>query len=128
MAWRTGRLVVHDRRDNPTDTPVIGESTAPAIVQANSNGGAETITFDKTVFKTPQTITLNGTQSWSCERHDRAETITGPKAGVTVNGGGNSRVFSGKSWCSCSTRTSPRPSRACNQRRQCRLRLPGWRP
>ena len=28
-----------------------------AVGQANSAGGAETIAFDKTVFKTPQTIT-----------------------------------------------------------------------
>jgi hypothetical protein len=40
--------------NNPTDTPVAGETDLrQAIVQANSNGGAETITFDKTVFKTP---------------------------------------------------------------------------
>src|SRR5271166_3665907 len=63
-----------------------------AIGQANSAGGAETITFDKTVFKTAQTINLNGTQ---LELSDTTgtETITGPKAGVTVNGGGLSRVF-----------------------------------
>ena len=44
------------------------------------------------MFKTPQRITLNGTQ---LELSDTTgtETITGPKAGVTVNGGGNSRVF-----------------------------------
>src|SRR5262249_7774887 len=41
---------------------------------------------------TPQTITLSGTQ---LELSDTTgtETITGPKAGVTVSGGGNSRVF-----------------------------------
>ena len=55
-------------------------------------GGAETITFDKTVFKTARTINLNGTQ---LELSDTTgtETITGPRAGVTVNAGGNSRVF-----------------------------------
>ena len=44
------------------------------------------------MFKTPQTITLNGTR---LELSDKTgtEKITGPKAGVTVNGGGNSRVF-----------------------------------
>jgi fibronectin-binding autotransporter adhesin len=44
------------------------------------------------VFKTPQTITLNGTQ---LELSDTTgtETITGPKAGVTVSGDGLSRVF-----------------------------------
>ncbi len=63
-----------------------------AVGQANSAGGAETIAFDKTVFKTPQTITLTGTQ---LELSDTSgtETITGPKAGVTVSGGGQIRVF-----------------------------------
>ena len=44
------------------------------------------------MFKTPQTITLTGTQ---LELSDTTgtETITGPKAGVTVSGGGLSRVF-----------------------------------
>ncbi len=63
-----------------------------AIVQANTNGGVETITFDKTVFTTPQTITLTGGQ---LELNDTTgkETITGPKVGVTVSGDGLSRVF-----------------------------------
>ena len=38
-------------------------SLAWAVGQANLNGGAETITFDKTAFKTAQTINLNGTRS-----------------------------------------------------------------
>ncbi len=44
------------------------------------------------MFKTPQTITLAGTQ---LELSDTTgtETITGPKPGVTVSGGGHSRVF-----------------------------------
>ena len=46
--------------NNPTDTPVAGKTDLrQAITLANTNGGAETITFDKTVFKTPQTINLN---------------------------------------------------------------------
>ncbi len=63
-----------------------------AVGQANSAGGAETVNFDKQVFKTPQTITLLGTQ---LELSDTTgtETITGPKADVTVSGGGASRVF-----------------------------------
>ena len=63
-----------------------------AIAQANTTGGTDTITFDSTVFNTPQTITLTGTQ---LELSDTTgtETITGPKAGVTVSGGGASRVF-----------------------------------
>ena len=93
MALEDRRLLSTIVVNNPTDTPVTGEiDLRQAIGQANTNGGAETITFDKTVFKTPQTITLNGTQ---LELSDTTgtETITGPKAGVTVNGGGNSRVF-----------------------------------
>ena len=79
--------------NNPTDTPVTGETDLrQAIGQANSTGGAETITFDPTVFASPQTITLTGGQ---LELSDTSgtETITGPAAGVTVSGGGTSRVF-----------------------------------
>ena len=49
--------------NNPTDTPVAGETDLrQAITLANSLTGANTITFDPTVFATPQTITLSGTQ------------------------------------------------------------------
>ena len=46
------------------------------------------------MFKTPQTITLDPTLG-QLELTDTTgtETITGPKAGVTVSGGGASRVF-----------------------------------
>jgi hypothetical protein len=63
--------------NNPTDTPVAGQTDLrQAIVQANSIGGAETIMFDSSVFATPQTITLTGTQ---LELTDTTgtETITG---------------------------------------------------
>ncbi len=93
-------LALEDRRllstvvvNNPTDTPVKGQiDLRQAIVQANTTGGDQTIVFDSTVFKTPQTITLNGTQ---LELSDTtgAETITAPAAGLTVSGGGLSRVF-----------------------------------
>jgi hypothetical protein len=79
--------------NNPTDTPVAGlTDLRQAIAQANTNGGDQTIVFDKKVFKKPQTITLDGTQ---LELSDTTgtETIEGPKAGVTVDGGGMSRVF-----------------------------------
>ena len=93
MALEDRRLLSTIVVNNPTDTPVAGQiDLRQAIVQANTNGGTETITFDKTVFKTPQTITLTGTQ---LELSDTTgtETITGPAAGVTVSGGGKSRVF-----------------------------------
>jgi fibronectin-binding autotransporter adhesin len=79
--------------NNPTDTPVAGQTDLrQAITQANTSGGAESITFDKTVFSTPQTIDLSDGQ---LELSDATglETITGPSAGVTVNAGGSSRVF-----------------------------------
>ena len=62
------------------------------INQANADDQANTIVFDSTVFSTPQTITLNGGQ---LELSDTSgtQTITGPAAGVTISGGGNSRVF-----------------------------------
>ena len=54
--------------------------------------GANTIDFDSTVFNTPQTITLTGGQL-ELSNTSGTETITGPAAGVTVSGGGLSRVF-----------------------------------
>ena len=66
-------------------------SLREAIAGANAVPG-QTITFDNTVFKTSQTIDLTGGQ---LELSDTTgtETITGPKAGVTIDAGGNSRVF-----------------------------------
>ena len=81
--------------NNPTDTPVTGEmDLREAIVQANTSGGNETITFDSKVFKTPQTITLDPTLG-QLELSDTTgtETITGPAVRVTVSALGASRVF-----------------------------------
>ena len=66
-------------------------SLREAIASANVVPG-QTITFDKNVFKASQTINLSGGQ---LELTDTSgtETIIGPKAGVTVSGGGLSRVF-----------------------------------
>jgi fibronectin-binding autotransporter adhesin len=79
--------------NNPTDTPVAGDiDLRQAIALANVNGGDEAIVFDSTVFNAPLTITLAGTQ---LELSDTTGTvsITGPAAGVTISGGGASRVF-----------------------------------
>src|SRR6516225_357694 len=95
MALEDRRLLSTIVVNNPTDTPVVGQiDLRQAIVLANTNGGAETITFDKTVFKAPQTITLNPTLG-QLELSDTTgtEAIVGPKAGVTVDAGGASRVF-----------------------------------
>ena len=62
------------------------------INQANADDGANTIVFDPTVFSTPQTITLSGGQL-ELEDTGGTQTITGPAAGVTISGGGSSRVF-----------------------------------
>ena len=62
-----------------------------AVGQANLNAGADTITFNPAVFAKAQTITLTAGQ---LELSDPAAiSITGPAAGVTVSGGGLSRVF-----------------------------------
>ena len=67
-------------------------SLRQAVNLANVLGVAGTITFDPTVFASAQTITLTGTQL-ELSNTSGTETITGPAAGVTVSGGGLSRVF-----------------------------------
>ena len=73
---------------DPTDGKT---SLREAIASANALPG-HTITLDTTVFASPQTITLTGTQL-ELSNTTGTETITGPAAGVTVSGGGLSRVF-----------------------------------
>ncbi len=62
------------------------------INEANADDGPNQIVFDPTVFSTPQTITLSGSE---LELSDTGgmQTITGPAAGVTISGGGMSRAF-----------------------------------
>ena len=62
------------------------------IAQANANSGANTIRFAPSVFATHKTITLGGTQL-ELRNTSGATTITGPTAGVTINGNNASRVF-----------------------------------
>ncbi len=86
----TGPLVV-----NTTDG---GDKTVPnkltlfeAVELANFRTSADTITFDPTVFASPQTITLTAGQ---LELTDSATTtITAPAAGLTISGNDASRVF-----------------------------------
>ena len=63
------------------------------IDQANTNAGPDTIDFDRTVFSTPQTITLTSGQ---LELTDAATTtITGPGSSLlSISGNNASRVFS----------------------------------
>ncbi len=66
-------------------------SLRQAVNLANVLGGdTESITFSSTVFGTAQTITLTAGQ---LELSSGSPTITGPAAGVTISGGGASRVF-----------------------------------
>ncbi len=64
-----------------------------AVNFANADtSGSAAISFDPGVFGTPQTITLTGSQL-ELSNTGEAETVTGPAAGVTISGGGLSRVF-----------------------------------
>ena len=63
-----------------------------AVGQADFDPGNNTIDFDSTVFNTPQTITLSEGQL-ELSNTSGTETVTGPTAGVTISGGGLSRVF-----------------------------------
>ncbi len=84
-------LVVNTTADGSASSP--GElSLRQAVALADSLGGFQTIAFDPTVFATAQTITLT---SGELELSDTTGTVTinGPAAGLTISGGGNSRVF-----------------------------------
>ncbi len=81
-------FTVNSTGDTGTGSGLVGDLRY-CITQANAAGGPETITFDKTVFQTPQTIT--GT--FELSDTTGTETILGPVAGVTISGGGNGNVF-----------------------------------
>ncbi len=84
-------LVVNTTADGTACPP--GELDLRAAINlANISNGAQTITFDPTVFATAQTITLTDGQL-ELSNTSGTETITGPAAGVTISGGGLSRVF-----------------------------------
>ncbi len=78
-------LALEDRRllSNIVVTNTASSGTgslAWAVGQANLNGGAETITFDETAFKTAQTINLNGSAA-RADRHDGNGDDHGPDGG-----------------------------------------------
>ncbi len=91
-AFQTQTGLVVNTTSDDTGSPSGDLSLRQAINLANALGGTETITFDPTIFATAQTITLTQGQ---LELSDTSgmETIMGPAAGVTVSGGGQSRVF-----------------------------------
>jgi hypothetical protein len=76
---------------NTRDDGSVG-SLRWAVGQANAHPGADSIDFDSGAFSAPRTITLNGAQ---LELSDTtgATSITGPAAGLTIDGGYRSRVF-----------------------------------
>ncbi len=77
-----------------TNTNASGPgSLADVITQANAASGTATITitFDPTVFATGQIITLSG--ELELKNNSAPIVIEGPEAGVTISGGGLSRVF-----------------------------------
>ena len=85
-------LVVNTTSDSAYTAPGVN-TLRLAITYANSfTTGTPTITFDPTVFASAQTITLTSGQL-ELSNTTVTETITGPAAGVTVSGGGASRVF-----------------------------------
>src|SRR5271157_1225772 len=92
----TGPVFTHLIVNTTSDSlfPGVGLlSLREAIAFANADSlGNSNIPFDSKVFGLPQTITLTGTQL-ELSNTSETETITGPNKGVTVSGGGLSRVF-----------------------------------
>jgi hypothetical protein len=76
--------------DNGTSDPAFdGTSLREASHYANIHPGPDVITFDPTVFSTPQTITLTLGELPITD----SLTITRPAAGLTISGNNASRIF-----------------------------------
>ena len=87
-------IVVNTTADSsgPAAFGLVSLRDAVNLANANTSGTAETITFDPTVFTTPQTITLSaGTLTLSNTRS--ATTIQGPATGLTIDGNNAVTVF-----------------------------------
>ena len=97
-SWRSSRAASCCPRSPSTAWGMRGEVRATRATCGTASTTPTPITrrtqivFDSTVFSTPQTITLAGSQL-ELEDTGGTQTITGPAAGVTISGGGNSRVF-----------------------------------
>src|SRR5262249_35748914 len=59
--WVPSTFTVNSTADLGTGSGMAGDLRY-CLTQANSSSGANAIVFDPTVFATPQTITLSGTQ------------------------------------------------------------------
>jgi hypothetical protein len=82
--------------DSGSGSGLVGD-LRHCVNQANSAGGYETIHFDATVFKTPQTIALTSAQGQLDLNYPSAANLTilimGPSAGVTLSGNDSTRMF-----------------------------------
>ena len=85
------RLLATFTVTNTADGNVPG-TLRTAIANADLATGPSTIEFDPTIFGTPQTITLAGSQL-ELTNTSASVTITSPPAEVTISGAGKSRVF-----------------------------------
>jgi hypothetical protein len=85
----TGSLVVTSTSDSPT---APGNTLRDAIAYAESIGGG-TITFDPTVFKNPQTITLDGSRLALAATTNPIIIDGSGTGGVTISGDNKSSVF-----------------------------------
>ena len=75
------------------DTDAAGTITLrDAIAMANADTTPATIYFDPTVFATPQTIVLSGTEL-ELSNFNQPITLQGPSVGVTINANGASRAL-----------------------------------
>ena len=76
-----------------TNTDASGTGSLAAVIgEADTNYQANTIVFNSAAFSTHQMITLGGSPLKLSDASG-TQTINGPAAGVTINGGGNSPVF-----------------------------------
>jgi fibronectin-binding autotransporter adhesin len=86
------QLIVNTTSDSLFPGPGL-LSLPEAVRFANfDRSGKANISFDSTVFSSPQTITLLGTEL-ELSNTSETETITGPAAGLTIDAGGKSRVL-----------------------------------
>ena len=95
------RLEVMEDRDPSLSSFVVSntDDSGPGIAPPRRSstptpaGQPRRSTFDPTAFATPQTITLTPKARLELSDPTGTETITGPAAGLTISGGGQSRVF-----------------------------------
>ena len=97
---RSARPILESLEDRQLLSTYMVENTCDSgpgslryeITLAFSTTGTNTVEFDPTVFSAPQTITLSSGPLVLTNTGGN-DTITGPAAGVTINGGGTSSVF-----------------------------------